>query len=185
MKKAYQVTIVSLTALCILVLSLALMLVGANVMKIIYSPKTDEEIFMEKLNGKTKIDFTKCSLVSIKDTHGGFSKTGTTQKIYNCYKESIDEDILKKKLISIPLSVNIKKDMEKTRYSYEGDLYTFGNIIKDITNGYYFFIDNNSINDDIGDIYTDKYLSTRTSINYTLGIYDADTKYFYFFEIDN
>ncbi len=185
MKKAYQVTIVSLISLCILVLAFALMLIGSNIMKIIYAPKTDEQIFFEKLNDKTSIDFTKCSLVNIKDTHGGFSKTGTTQKIYNCYKEDINENLLKNKILSLPLSQNIKTDMEKERYSYEGDLYSFKNIIKDITNGYYFFIDNYSKNNKVEDIYTDKYLLTRTSRNYTLGIYDADTKYFYCFEIDN
>ena len=184
MKKMYQVTIIFLISLCILVLSIALMLIGSNVIQIFYSPKTDEELFFEKLNDKTNIDFTKCSLVNIKDTHGGFSKTGTTQKIYNCYKEKINEKDLKK-TISLPLPKNIKDDISKQRYSYDGTLYSYKNIIKDITNGYYFFIDNYSNNNDIEDIYTDKYLPTRTKINYTLGIYDADTKYFYFFEIDN
>lgn len=184
MKKMYQVTIVSLISLCILVLSFALMLVGSNVIKTFYSPKNDEEIFLEKLNNKTNIDFTKCTLVNIKDTHGGFSKSGTTQKIYNCYQEKIKDKSLKK-MLSLPLSKNIKDDMSKLRYSYDGDLYSFEKIIKDITNGYYFFIDNYSNNNDVEDIYTDKYLPTRTKINYTLGIYDTDTKYFYFFEIDN
>lgn len=58
-------------------------------------------------------------------------------------------------------------------------------IIKEISNGYYFFIDNYAVNyENNKNIYNDENISQRPAKNYTLGVYDLDTKIFYYFEVD-
>lgn len=185
MKKVYKVSKIILLILTVLVGCLILMLLGASFFSLIYNPKTDEELFFETLNNKTNIDFKKCALVSEKNTHGGFMGDGTTYKIYNCYQQDISTKKLKSNLNSLPLSENISKEMSSKRMDYNGESYSYEKIIKAITNGYYLFIDNYSeYYNDIEDIYSDEMLLKRPATNYTLGIYDADTKFFYYFEVD-
>lgn len=185
MQKIYKVSIIFLSTLCVLVVCIILMLLGVYFFALIHNPKTDEELFHETIYNKTEIDFRSCELISEKNTHGGFNGDGTTQKIYNCYQKEISTKKLKNNLKSLPLSENIRVEMSSKRIDINGESYSYETLIKEITNGYYFFIDNYSeYYKDVEDIYSDEKLLERYATNYTLGIYDADTKYFYYFEVD-
>lgn len=185
MQKLYNVSIIFLSVLCVLVVCIILMLLGMNLFALIHNPKTDEELFFETIYDMTKIDFRSCELISEKDTHGGFNGDGTTQKIYNCYHNEISTKKLKNNLKSLPLSKNIQTELSSIRMDKNGETYSYKTLIEEITNGYYFFIDNYSeYYKDVENIYSDEKLLDRYATNYTVGIYDADTKYFYYFEID-
>lgn len=183
MNKLYKVSVIFLSTLCILILCIILMLLGVYFFDFIHNPLTDEAMFFKTIEDKTNISFNTCELVSEENTHGGFLGDGITQKIYNCYHQDIEKKQLKKGLKPLPLSDNLMNEI-MNNFPIEENIQP-ENIIKEITNGYYFFIDNYAVNyENNHNIYSDKNISNRSSKNYTLGIYDIDTKVFYYFEVD-
>ncbi len=183
MNKLYKIAVIFLLTLCILLACIILMLFGTKFFSLIHNPKTDEELLLTKIKSKTGIDFSSCELLSEENTHGGFLETGATQKIYNCYHQDIKKKSLKQGLKLLPLSKNLTEDIMANFPN--DDKIAPGNIIPEITNGYYFFIDNYTVNYESNlDIYSDKNISNRLSRNYSLGVYDYETKIFYYFELD-
>lgn len=183
MNKTYKIVIIFLAILCILVLSVILMFSGVYFFALIHNPQTDEELFFTTITDKTGISFNSCEVVSEKNTHGGFLGDGVTEKIYNCYNKKIKEKDIKKALKPLPLSKNLNEEIMNYN-SFESSIDP-KLIISEITNGYYFFIDNYAFNyENKQNIYSDANLLKRPAQNYTLGIYDLDTKMFYYFEID-
>lgn len=183
MHKIYKIVIIFLATLCILVLSVILMLLGVYVFALIYNPQTDEELFFTTITDKTGISFNSCKVVSEKNTHGGFLGDGVTEKIYNCSNQEIKKKDLKKALKPLPLSKNLNEEI--MNYNPPEGSINPKPIISDITNGYYFFIDNYAVNyENKKNIYSDENLLKRPAQNYTLGVYDLDTKIFYYFEVD-
>lgn len=182
MDKIYKISVIFLSTLCILILCLILMLLGVYFFDFIHNPQTDEELFFTTIAEKTAIAFNDCNLVKEENTHGGFLGDGITLKIYNCYSKNIRDKDLKKGLKKLPLSKNL---VEEVMNNFSDDDIKPGDIIKEIDNGYYFFIDNYAVSyENRQNIYSDKKLLTRPAKNYTLGVYDSDTKYFYYFEVD-
>lgn len=159
------------------------MLLGMHLFSLLHNPLSDAELFFKTIEEKTNVAFNTCELISEENTHGGFLGDGTTQKIYNCYHQNIKKKQLKNELKPLPLSNNLMTEI-MTNFPSEENIHP-ENIIKEITNGYYFFIDNYAVNyENNKNIYSDENISKRPSKNYTLGIYDLDTKKFYYFEVD-
>lgn len=83
----------------------------------------------------------------------------------------------------LPLSENLQLIMyggekDSTTYSYK-----LGNQngIPKITNGYYYFLDRHN---EATNKHSDKDLFDRYSFNFTIALYDIDTKIFYYYKFD-
>lgn len=146
--------------------------------------ETHEENYFRLMKEESGVELTSCKIIEEDNSHGGFLGDGITRRIYDCRDAKIKISNLKK-WKELPLSENLSIEI-------------YGGITKDgkehiktreflpkIENGYYYFIDNRSQEDnDIADIHSDEKLFERYSSNYVLGIYDIDTNKFYYYEVD-
>lgn len=134
--------------------------------------------------GFVKEDF---EITEEKDSHGGFVGDGDYYLILDCSKNQEKVDEIISDWEALPLSENLELIMyggtkDGTTYSYE--LYKIGNFPK-IENGYYKFIDRNSnVSKESGDASDDSNLFKRHSFNFSIAMYDSDTKTMYYLEFD-
>lgn len=129
------------------------------------------------------IDISSCIIEEDNDNHGGFLGDGSYIVKANC--EEANDLVLDqlKYWEKLPLSENLQLiiyggEKDGTTYSYE-----LGNQngIPKIKNGYYYFLDRHN---EATNKHSDKYLFDRYSFNFTIALYDVDTKIFYYYEFD-
>ena len=112
------------------------------------------------------------------DTHGGFHGDG--ESIDKIYLNDFQAKIFLKK---------IKENKNWRKLPVTSELYTriisnidnFDITIPEIENGYWFFLDRNS---EAINKYDEKAIYDRYSYNYSVAIYDTDTKILYYYELD-
>lgn len=133
-----------------------------------------ESIVSESLS----IDVSGAEEITDADSHEGLHNDGTTYIILKFKDNRLSEQIKgNSQWHSLPMDRKTEtlaygiSDREKSIGPYLGDIE-----LPEIQNGYYRLIDRHEEND------TD--ILERTSFNFTLGIYDTDTKTLYFCEID-
>lgn len=148
---------------------------------------SDEEYIFNDINEKTNVSFDTCNIISESDTHGGFLGDGKKIVIYYCGDDFNTKNILNnwKKFPSENLDIYFYGGAVKNGITYpKKDEENYS--IPKLENGYYYFIDNYSKNyNDSDDIYSDdKILDMGRPHNFTLTVYDIDSNYLYFYEID-
>lgn len=135
-----------------------------------------KEIVSESLN----IDVSVAREITFTDSHGGFHGDGTTYIVLKFQDGRILEE-LKKDRQWKPFPPDADATVTALAYGISDNSSAIGPFTGDIElpeirSGYYRLIDRQSEND------TD--ILERDSFNYTLAIYDADTKTLYFCEVD-
>ena len=132
------------------------------------------------ISERLELDLSECKITKHKDTHGGFLGDGDYFAKIECTNK-IDETI-RSNWKELPISDEINTILElvqcnstscKSAYDKYG--------IPKISNGYYFFLDRHSMSTGNKD---DSELNTRSSYNFSLGIYDLDTNIIYYYELD-
>lgn len=129
---------------------------------------------MATMSKECEMDLSCGTAESEKDSHGGFHNDGCLQII-----------------VQLPENYNTK-DMESSPHWHSlplpGSLHTFvyqpyddDLMLPEIENGYYYFRDRHAESDDPYD--AGKILS-RYSFNFTLAVFDTDTKKLYFIKYD-
>lgn len=136
------------------------------------------------IKNNTGIVVSECEKISEEDSHGGMGD-GETIIEYDCSK--VDVVLNKEKLKQLPLSDNLNLIMyggqrDGKTYGYE---FAIKNDIPKIENGYYYFFDDyGKYYKDIDNYTSDVKLFDRYSFNFTLIMFDSDTKHLYYYEID-
>ena len=149
------------------------------------------------LASKTKVDKTLSWLyekgginviwgdkISSLDTHGGFHGDGSSLNVYQFTDSSMQPEMEESDLWKpLPLSENTSNLITNTINDKCAE------DIPEITNGYYFFYDRHDDAEDRhddaqGNPYDDSQLWSRSSVNCTLAIYDADTDILYVYTLD-
>ena len=162
----------------VLIISFILLIASCSVLLIdgfIYNNK------METISKKLDLNLKNCTLEIDKDTHGGLLGDGEYfAKI--SFKENDDSKILFEWKV-LPLSTELQTVMNMiSYYNNEGgkNVYERYNI-PNIENGYYYFLDrySDAVNKD-----SEEELNSRSSYNFSLGIYDSKNKILYFYELD-
>ena len=122
------------------------------------------------------------------DSHGGFLGDGETYAKVTFSDETFCDKIKQSsKWSALPLTeaLNIVVYGGEMKNGYSRDSFIVDEedrlLIPTINNGYYFFKDRHSESKDSKD---DTSLFERNSLNFTLAIYDIDSKTLYFYEID-
>lgn len=187
MKKVLRISLYIILGIIIFCVVVSLIMI-VSVYIFSKSIKTDEEYIFDDIKNKTNVNFKTCRIINKKDTHGGFLGDGEKKVIYICGKNFNTRNI-REKWTKLPLSENL-------------NIYLYGDAVKNgvtypkkeeknyaipkIENGYYYFIDNYSMQyKDVNNIYSDeKILDMGRSNNFTLAIYDIDKNYLYYYEID-
>lgn len=162
------------TAICLL--TSILLLAGCQ-------PKKNKEI-----TNSVGVDASAGSEVLSFDDHGGFHGDGTSCVVLEF---NDNEDVMKdiesdENWRSLPFDENITALV----YGVKGEGFEIGpyltdengeSIVPDIQNGYYCFIDRHSESENK---YDDSQVLNRSSLNFTLAIYDTDTDRLYFIKMD-
>ena len=187
MKKILKISLYIILGIIVsCIITLLFMIISTFILSI--TTKTDEEYIFDDIKEKTNVSFKTCKIINKKDTHSGFLGEGKKNALYQCDK-NFDTRNIRKKWNKLPLSENLNislyGDAVKNGITYpkkeEKDY-----AIPKVENGYYYFIDNYSVEyQDIDDIYSDeKILDIGRSHNFTLIVYDIDKNYLYYYEID-
>ena len=137
------------------------------------------------IKNNTGIAVSKCKKVVENDNHGGFHGDGETMKEYDCSKVDIKVD--EGKLKKFPLSENLNLIMyggEKDGVKYMYNLASESGIPYIEEGYYYFFDDYGKMYKDTDDYNSDKKLFDRYSFNFTLIMFDSNTKHLYYYEFD-
>ena len=131
---------------------------------------------IKHISNRLNLNLDSCKIIEYNDTHGGFLGDGTYFAKLEC--ASIDTKNFKE----LPLSEEIQKILDVEWCDSTGcyNFYKKNNIPK-IKNGYYYFYYRHS---DSTNHFDDKDLNNRSSWNFTIAIYDLDTKVIYFYELD-
>lgn len=146
--------------------------------------ETHEENYFRLMKEESGVELSSCKIIEDDDSHGGFLGDGITRRIYDCRDAKIKISNLKK-WKELPLSENLSIEIYGGITEDGKEHIHTKEILPKIENGYYYFIDNRSQEDnDIDDIHSDEKLFERYSSNYVLGIYDIDTNKFYYYEVD-
>lgn len=124
------------------------------------------------------LDVKSCIIEDEKDTHSGFLGDGDYFAKLDCSKVDNFEISDWK---DMPLSSNIDEVMNLVQCSDECKSAKERYNIKEINNGYYYFVDRHG---DSTDKYDDKDLNNRPSYNFSLALYDEDNKIIYYYELD-
>lgn len=133
------------------------------------------------------IDISSGTISDTQDSHGGFHNDGLmiTRITFTDDTEALENEIRNNNLWrQLPLSENISTffygDEEES-----GGTYISGEegkpLLPNIENGYYFFKDRNSESKNPSD---DSEILRRLSFNFTVAIYDYDTKTIYYVVLD-
>ena len=145
--------------------------------------ETHEDNYFRLMKEDSNIELSSCKIIEDDDSHGGFLGDGITKRIYDCSDSNIKISNLKK-WKELPLSENLSIEIYGGT-TKDGKQYLSKEKLPKIENGYYYFIDNRSQEDnDVEDIHSDEILLERASQNYILGIYDIDIDRFYYYEVD-
>lgn len=131
----------------------------------------------ENIAKKIEIDLENCSVIKEKDTHGGFLGDGDYFAKIECSKLELSDH-----WNDLPFSENIQKllkleSCDNTSCQTVLERYQ----IPKIENGSYFFLDRHSSSTNP---YDDSLVHTRASYNYSLAIYDKNSKTIYYYELD-
>ncbi|HCQ75015.1 MAG TPA: hypothetical protein DIT84_09440 [Clostridiales bacterium] len=148
--------------LCALFICLTLLLVGCG--------KSDYKDYVSELCG---INISAAKVVSSQDSHGGFNGDGVLAVSFDCSDVSDAALDGMKAWPAFPLSDNIQHVVYG---GFNDDV-----SIPEITNGCYLFRDRHS---DAVDPTDDSKLFDRYSYNFTLLLFDFDTKMLYLIEVD-
>ena len=135
---------------------------------------------VEHIGKNMELNLKNCKIEKDKDTHGGFLGDGDYFAKIICTDE-VDSEITSN-WKELPLSEELQKVMNMIRYDNDDSYNVYGNYnIPKIENGYYNFFDRHT---DSTDNKNDKELNTRSSYNFSLGIYDSGTKTLYYYALD-
>lgn len=130
--------------------------------------------------GFSEGDFT---VISEDDSHGGFHGDGDSLIVLDCSGNSDKAVQIVSDWNALPLSENLQLIMyggEKDGVNYAYNLAEEAGIPV-VTNGCYRFCDRHSQSSNSTD---DSELLSRSSFNFSLAIYDADTDTLYYYEFD-
>lgn len=132
---------------------------------------------------KINVDISDCNII-VDNYKKGFFGDGDYFVKANCSNNS--ENMIKQlsSWKQLPLSENLQLIMyggKKGNVYYSYDFAKKAGI-PEIKNGLYFFIDRH---DESKDKYSDKYLFTRSSHNFTIAMYDLDSNILYYYEDDS
>lgn len=126
------------------------------------------------------VNLTDGHAVEEEDTHGGFHGDGDTTLILTFTEENrtaLEEEIAEADgWKALPLTENLERVVYE---GYFGEL--FEDVPRDLTDGWYFFMDRHSEAEDPRD---DSGLFGRGSYNFTLAIYDRSRGILYYYEMD-
>ena len=125
-------------------------------------------------------NISKCELVREEEKHSGFLGDGDYFAELNCSK--YDDTEIKINWKKLPVSEGLKQALELRQCESDGckNIYERYNI-SSIENGYYYFYDRHS---SVVDYRNDELINERSSYNFSVGLYDADRKTLYFYELD-
>lgn len=132
--------------------------------------KTDSELL--------NTDLSRAEKVWSVDTHGGFHGDGISCTAYKYSDGEFLSEIKQNPYWrELPMTESLNKIITGGLFRDRGE-----NILPEVANGYYFFLDRQSEGDEAHD---DSELWKRYSKNFTLAIYDTDTDTLYFAEYDS
>lgn len=125
-----------------------------------------------EISKDTGIRLYQAAIVSKDDTHGGFHGDGTTFIVVDCSKIDVIKEMQNAAgWKELPLSD-----------SSRNLIYTFCDLpFPEITNGYYYFCDRHR---EAAGIYDDTKVTERSSLNFTIAVYDSDTGMLYYSRVD-
>ena len=131
----------------------------------------------------TGVDITGCTVISDRNSHGGFFGEGETTVVFDCSKiaESMEEQT--KSWSPLPLSENLQRIMygDTTDDGSKAQGLAQKNDIPQIENGGYYFVNNQLSGAEARE---DAFVLSGTSVNFTLILYDEDTCRLYYYDID-
>lgn len=137
----------------------------------------------DELSDCLGIDVSRGTLVHEEDDHGGFHGDGTIYVAIQFQDDAVEAEILENtRWKSLPLTDTLSTLIYGTTTVTQEGSVSIGPYldvtIPEVNNGYYFFYDRQR------EIYEDSEVLNRTSFNYTIAIYDADTNQLYYCEYD-
>ena len=127
-----------------------------------------------------EINNNNCRIIKERDTHGGFLGDGEFYAEIRCKNINLEELSSNWKKMPLSKSLNDITEMVWCDYNKCGNLYEKYDI-PNVNNGYYFFLDRHS---DSKDKYDSTDLNNRSSYNFTLAMYDDESKIIYYYELD-
>lgn len=130
------------------------------------------------ISGETGIDVTQGEVTNQYDTHGGFHGDGIKCVEISFDGKGLELSQLEEKWKLLPLSSNLQLVIYGAWKVFDTEN---NQDIPEITNGYYYFYDRF---EDSSDPLNDSELLERSSYNFTLAIYDADSQILYYCEVD-
>ena len=151
---------------------------------LLFPTATEEEIIAEKIGQS----ISGGEITVFEDSHGGFHGDGALYAEVK-FPDSSFSDRVSLEWKPLPLGTELRivcyGGTDKNGYSCAPHIRDVeGNArIPQIEDGYYYFIDNYTA-ERVADRYDESEFLYRSSFNYTLAIYDSDTKILYVFEYD-
>ena len=151
---------------------------------LLFPTATEEEIISEKIGR----DISDGEITVFEDSHGGFHGDGSLYAEVSFYDSSFYNQV-SREWKSLPLGEDLRiacyGGTDKNENSCAPHIRDVeGNArIPQIKDGYYYFIDNYTA-EHVTDRFDESEFLYRSSVNYTLAIYDSDTKILYVFEYD-
>ena len=147
--------------------------------------KTDN--ILSEISKTIGVDVSAGEVISESDSHGGFHGDGDTVVVIQFADTSFSDQIKENELWNaMPLTENLtalvygirKEDGSVGPMIQSGDGTP---AIPEVDNGYYYFRDRHSQSTDPAD---DSGVLGRASYNFTIAIYDTDSKILYYMELD-
>ena len=135
---------------------------------------------IEHISKNMEINLENCKIEEDKDTHGGFLGDGEYFAKIIC-TENEDREI-KANWKKLPLSTELQEVMELIQYDNDGGKTAYERYnIPNLEDGYYNFYDRHS---ESADNKNEEELNSRSSYNFSLGIYDSENMILYYYELD-
>lgn len=158
----------------IIAIMLSIIIILSIIANILTTPNKKENI-----SKNIQINIKKCKIEKEKDTHGGFNGDGEYFAQIKC--KEIDENI-EKKWKKLPLTEQLKETMNMEMCDNKNCKTTLEKYnIPEINEGYYYFLDRHTESTDEKD---STKINERASYNFTLALYDKETKIIYYYELD-
>ena len=126
-----------------------------------------------------ELNINNCQIDEEVDTHGGFLGDGDYYAKLICTET--EDNKIKNEWNNLPISIELEKVMNLEMCD-DGckNVYEKYSIPK-IEEGYYYFLDRHK---EAKDKHNEEELNNRSSYNFSVGIYDSNTKIVYFYELD-
>ena len=135
---------------------------------------------LKSISESIELDVSNCKIEKDIDTHGGFLGDGDFFAKIICTAD-VDNEI-QSNWKELPLSSELQQIMEMIQYNNDGGNNVYDKYgIPKLESGYYYFHDRHSDSKDIND---DSELNSRSSYNFSIGIYDIENKIIYYYELD-